>query len=160
MAENAPGVALLLHRQRQQQPLDGDERVARLLGDALGGVENARGGRVEIELAGARALDFRQLGERQLDLGERVARIAAGAVDQTRRQAFLVVQQDLQHVLGGEPLVVLPQRQRLRALNEAARPLGVFLQIHRILLLAPPTPRSDVWRPKTRWPPVTALMQM
>ena len=88
LAENAPRLALLLHRHRQQQTLDGDERVAGLLGDSLGGLEHARGGGVEIELAGARALDFRQLGERQLDRGERVARIAAGAVDQAGRQAL------------------------------------------------------------------------
>jgi hypothetical protein len=123
-------------------------------------VSNRRAVAGAIELACARALDFRQFGKGEFDRRQRLARSAAGAVDQAGRQAFLVVQQDFQHMFGGELLVVLPQRQRLRALNEAARPLGVFLQIHRILPSAPPAPRSDVRRSKTRWPPVTALLQM
>ena len=68
VGEDLAGLRALLHRQRQQQPLDGDEGIARLLGDLLGVVEHARRRRREIELAGARALHFRQFGERQLDL--------------------------------------------------------------------------------------------
>ena len=39
--EDLAGVAVLLQRERQQQPLDGDEAVAGLLGDLLGVVEHA-----------------------------------------------------------------------------------------------------------------------
>ena len=45
-------------------------------------------------------------------------------------QAFLVVQQDLQEMFGGETLVAFAQGQALGSLNEAARTLGVFLEIH------------------------------
>ena len=86
--------------------------------------------RREIELARAGALHLRQFGERQLDLPQRLARIAARLVDQAGAQALLVVEQDLEEMLGRELLMAFAKRQRLRGLNEAARPLGVFFQIH------------------------------
>ena len=43
LGEDLAGVAVLLQRDRQQQPLDGDEAVAGLLGDLLGVVEQPRG---------------------------------------------------------------------------------------------------------------------
>ena len=52
--EDLRRAGVLLHRQREQQPLDRDERVAGLLGDLLGGVENLGGRRRQIELAAAR----------------------------------------------------------------------------------------------------------
>ena len=112
----------------------------------LGVVEQARGGRGEIELARARALHLRQLAERQLDLRQRFARAPARLVDQSGRQPLFVVEQHFQDVLGRELLMAFAQRQRLRALDEPPRPLGVFFQIHVDLPSAPPAPRSDVER--------------
>ena len=86
--QDLAGVAVLVERERQQQPLDGDEAVAGLLGDLLGVVEDARQRRVEIDLAGAAARDLRPLGERRLDRLQGLAGIAAGAVDQARRPAL------------------------------------------------------------------------
>ena len=122
----------LLHRQRQKQALHGDKRIARLLGDLLGVVEQPRHRRRHIELASARALDFRQLAERLLDLPQRLARVSAGPVDQARGQTLLVVEQHFKQMLGGKLLMAFAKRQRLGSLHEAARPLGVFLQVHRL----------------------------
>jgi hypothetical protein len=60
VGENLRRLRALLQSERDQQPLDGDERVPRLLGELLGGVEQPRGGGRQIELAGAAALHFRQ----------------------------------------------------------------------------------------------------
>ena len=54
-------------RHRQQHVFDRDELVAGLLRQLLGLVEQARGLRREIDLSGATALDFRQLGELTID---------------------------------------------------------------------------------------------
>ena len=138
----------LLHRQREKQALDGDIGIAGLLRDFLGIVEQARRGGGEIELPRSRSLDFGKFGERQLDLLERVTRSSARPVDETGGQPFLVVQKHLEKVLGGELLMALAKRQRLRALHEAARPLGVFVQVHRLSPSALPlAPRSDAGQP-------------
>ncbi len=128
--EDLAGLAVLLDRQRQQQALDGDETVTRLLAGLFGGVEHARQRRIEINLPGAAAGHLRPLGQRRLDLLQRRARIAAGAVDQAGRQPLRVVEQDFQHMFGGELLVALAQGQRLRGLHESARAVGIFLEIH------------------------------
>ena len=57
-------------------------------------------------------------------------RVAAGALDQAGRQPFVVVEQHLQKMFGRELLVALARAPGLRGLDEAARPLGVFLEIH------------------------------
>ena len=127
VGQNLGRLRSLLHRQRKQKALDGDERVARLLGDLLGIVEQARRHRRHIELPGPRPFDLRQFGEGGFDLRQRLARVPAGPVDQPGGQPLLVVQKHLEHVLGRELLMPLTERQRLRGLHEAARPLGVFL---------------------------------
>ena len=109
--EDLAGLAVLLERQRQQQPLDGDEAVAGLLGDLLRLVEHARERGIEIDLSGPAARHLRALGERRLDGGKRLARAPAGAVDQPGREPFRVVEQDLEQMLGGELLVALAQGQ-------------------------------------------------
>ncbi len=125
--QNLGRLRALLHRERKQKPLDGDERVARLLGDLLGIVEQARRRRRHIELPGPRPFDLGQFGQGGFDLGQRLAGIAARPVDQPGGQPLLVVQKHLEHVLGRELLMPLTKRQRLRGLHEAARPFGVFL---------------------------------
>ena len=147
VGQNLGRLRALLHRQRQQQALDGDERVARLLGDLLGVVEQARRRRRHIELPSARPFDLGQLGEGGFDLGQRLAGIPARPVDQSGGQPLLVVQKHLEHVLGRELLMPLAKRQRLRGLHEAARPLGVFLQVHSSTPSAQAAPRSDVSEP-------------
>jgi hypothetical protein len=61
-----------------------------------------------------------KLAEGRLDCRQRLARAAAGAVDQTAGQTLGVVEQDLEQVLGCELLMALAQGQRLRGLNETA----------------------------------------
>ena len=91
----------------------------------------------QIDLARA-AFDLGQLGQRRVDRpGAPVASLPPAAVDQARGQAFLIVEQDLQKMFGGELLVAGAQRQPLRGLNEAARPLGEFLDVH---ICLPPAP--------------------
>ena len=104
---------------------------------------SARGRRREVDLAGAAARHLRHLAERRLDRGQGLARAAAGAVDQPGREPFRVVEQDFEHMLGGELLVALAQRQGLRGLDETARPLGEFLEIHQSLPRARPRRRPD-----------------
>ena len=130
VGQNLGRLRPLLHRQRKQKALDGDERIARLLGDLLGVVEQARRHRRHIELAGARPFDLGQFREGGLDLGQRLAGIAARPVDQPGGQPLLVVKKHLEHVLGRKLLMAFAKRQRLRGLHEAARPFRVFLQIH------------------------------
>ena len=115
----------------EQQPLDGDEAVAGLLGGLFRGVERARQFRRQIDLPGAAARNLRQLVERVLGRFQDRARIAAGAVDQTAGQAFAVVQQHFQQMQRRKLLVAVAHRQRLRRLDKAARTLGVFFNIHR-----------------------------
>ena len=100
---------------------------AGLLGDLLRVVEQARRHRRHIELACSRPFDLGQFGEGGFDLGQRLAGVPAGPVDQPCGQPLFVVQKHLKDVLGRELLMALTKRQRLRGLHEAARPLGVFL---------------------------------
>src|SRR5262249_58154777 len=81
--QNAASLAVLLEREREQQSLDRDIAVARLLGDLLGLVEDARERRVEIDLTGPAARNLGPLGERRLDRAQSFPRAPAGAVDQT-----------------------------------------------------------------------------
>ena len=100
-------------------------------------LEQPRGLRRQIELAGAGAFDLRQLAERRFGGAEGARGIAAGGADQIGRQAFAVVEQDLEQMLGCEPLMAAPLRQALRGLNEAARALGIFLDVHLFRPLSP-----------------------
>ena len=85
----------------------------------------------QIKLARAAAGDFRHFRERGLGRRQRVARAAAGTVDQAAGQSFRIVQQDLQQMFGRELLVPLAQGERLRGLHKAARTFGKFLKIHK-----------------------------
>ncbi len=130
LGEDLAGVAVLLQRESEQQALDGDKTVAGFFAGLLGGLEDAGGGRRQIDLAGAGARHFRNLVQRRLDRLQGLARIAARAVDQARRQTLAVVEQDFQQMFGGELLVALTQGQRLRGLHEAPRAVGIFLEVH------------------------------
>ena len=93
--QNLSGLARAIERQSEQKPLGGDVIVAGLLGGLFRGVEHARQSRIQIDLPRPAARDRRPLGERRLDGCERGARIAAGAVNEPRREPFGVVEQDL-----------------------------------------------------------------
>ena len=99
--------------------------------------EQARRFRRQIELAGPAAFDLRQLGRARLRSRQGARGIAAGGADQIGRQAFAIVQQDLEKMLGSQPLMAAPLSQGLRGLQEAARALGVFLDVHLFRPLSP-----------------------
>ena len=68
--------------------------------------------------------------EHELDGCERVAGLAAGALDQPGGHAFGVVEQHFQEMVGAELLVALAQRQALRRLHETLGAVGIFLEVH------------------------------
>ena len=143
IGENLSRLAALLQREREQQPLDADKTVAGLFARFLRGVEHARQSRIEIDLPCPAAGDLRPLGERGLDIGQSLAGITAGAIDQPRGEPFRVVEQDLQQMFGGELLVSLALRERLGGLHEAAAAFGIFFKVHRSRLPRPiPAPRK------------------
>ena len=87
--------------ERGQDAFDGDEAVARLLRDLFGFVEDARGFGGHVDLAGAGAFDAGQFLQRGFGRLQRAAGIAAGALDETGGEAFLVVEQHFQKMFGG-----------------------------------------------------------
>ena len=143
--EDARGIGALRHRQREQQHFGGDKGIAGLLGGLLRLLEQARAFGRQIDLAGAGALDLRNLGERGFGVLERLLGTAAGGADQARGKPLLIVEEHLQEMFGFELLMVGTQRQILRSLNEAARTLGEFLDIHICLSSTSLRPR---WQPE------------
>ena len=135
LLQDVGGLRRLLDRHGEQQPLDRHVAVAGLLGDLLGGGEDLRERLRQIHLRTA-AGDLRHRVERRVDRQLDLLRAPAGALDQAGRHPLLVVDEGLQKVLGRKLLVVAPDRQRLRGLDEAADPFGVFFQIHRVALLS------------------------
>ena len=128
--EDFARLVVLLDRERKQESLDGDEGIARLLRKLFRGIEHARERRIDVKLARPAAFHLGALLQRRLDLGQRFARAPAGAVDQAGGEPFRIVEQHLEEVLGGELLMPLAQRKRLRRLNKPAGPIGVFFEIH------------------------------
>jgi hypothetical protein len=122
--------------QRDENALDGDEAIARFAGNLFGGIEQAH--RIIVEIgrslcAAARySRDFRQSRVHGL---LRNRRIAAGPLNQSAGHAFGVFEQGLQHVLGGDALVIEPDRQGLRGLQEPLGAVGEFFEVHGINLL-------------------------
>ena len=62
---------------------------------------------------------------RDRDLG-----IATRTLDQPRGHAFLVLQQGLEDMLGGDALVVQADRNGLRRLEKALGAVGEFFEVH------------------------------
>ena len=145
--ENVRGLGRLLHGQRLQQPLDGDEAVAGFLGQIFRGGEDLGERLRQIELPVA-AFDLRLRFECRLDAELDVARASAGALDQRGSKAFVVVDQDLEEMFGGELLVVARQRRGLRGLDEAADAFRIFFRDS--LVVSVPSParlrhRISLW---------------
>ncbi len=130
IGQNLSDFARPLERQRQQQPLHGDEGIAGLFAGLFRGIEHARQGRIEIDLAGAAAGNFRPFGKRHLDGGQHLARIAAGTVDQSGGEPLRIVEQHFEQMLGRELLMPLALRQRLGGLHKPAAAVGVFVEVH------------------------------
>ena len=84
--------------------------------------------------------------ERFLGRGQRLARVAAGAVDQAAHEPFGIVEQDLENMFGGELLMPFPQRKGLGGLNETASAVGIFLDIHSAS--CPPPASVARWQPQ------------
>ena len=128
------------HRQRQQQLLDGDERVAGLLGHLLGLVEQARGLGRHVELAGAAALDLGLLLEQLL--GRRCAALALPPAVWIRLAAMPSGSSSstFEQMLGQEALVAFAQGQALRRLQEALGAVGVLFHVH---VFVPFVPRAS-----------------
>ena len=129
IGDDLGSLGALVQGQRQQQPLHGDVAVAGLLSDLLGLVEHARRRRRQIGLAGV-ALHLGQLAQRQLGALQRVARASPRLVDEAGGEPLGIVEQHLQQVLGRELRVALAHGEALRALDESACALGVFLDVH------------------------------
>src|SRR6478672_8270123 len=98
--ENLSGLTVLFHCQRQQQSLDGHEAVARLLAGFLGRVEYASKCWIEIDLPCPRAAYLWTLGERCFNIPQRLARVAARAINKTGRETFRVIEQNFQQMFG------------------------------------------------------------
>ena len=105
-ARIARGLCLLGHGKCLQHALNGDEAVAGLGGDLLGLVEHAAQGRGHMQL-GATAGHLGQLGERCLGALQRLLGPAAGLGDEPCRQAFRIVEQHLQQMLGRDLRIAL-----------------------------------------------------
>src|SRR5438034_3635354 len=144
--QDLSGLAVLLERERKQQPLDGDVAVARLFRDFLRLIEYPRQRRRQVNLTSAAARDLGELGERRLHGRKRFARAAARAIDQAARQALGIVEQNLEQMLGRELLMALAQGQRLSGVNEPAGAVGVFLEIHVGALTPTPSSRAATAR--------------
>ena len=131
-ASALPASVSLASTSASRMPLDRDVAVARLLRDLLGLVEHR--GRVSPSSAGvwlgAAAGDRRDLGQRLVGLAPRRLGAAAGARDQARRHALLVLEQRLQQMRRRDPLMVHAERDGLRRLQEAARAVGEFFEVH------------------------------
>jgi len=80
---------------------------------------------------------LRHFAKRRFGGAEGACGIAAGGADQIGRQAFAIVQEYLEKMLGSQPLMAAPLSQGLRSLQEAARALGVFLDVHLFRPLSP-----------------------
>ena len=108
LGEDLRGLGVLLQRERQQQALDGDVGVAGLLRDLLGVVEEPRRRGREIKLSGARARDFRQLGQRRLASAPAPrASCRPPRSIRPRGKPLPIVEQNLEQMLGRELLVAL-----------------------------------------------------
>ncbi len=91
--------------ERHQQPVLRDVLVAGLRRRLLRGVQYAHQFGGDLRLAGAGTLHLRLPGECGLHLVRGGFRVAARGADQAGGGAFLVIEQGLEEVFGGDPLV-------------------------------------------------------
>ena len=106
--------------ERDEHAVLRDIFVAAALRRLLGGIEGADQLGRGLRLAGAAALHLGHARDLGIDLALGDGGVAAGGADQPGRGTFLVVEQRLQQVLGGDPLVELADGDGLGGLQEAA----------------------------------------
>src|SRR5262249_1148553 len=138
-----------------QEPLHGHVAVAGFLGDLLGRLEHPRGGLRQVNLTGARAAYRGERRERPFGCRERITRPAAGALNKPGGKPLLIVEENLEDVLRSELLVTLANRKVLRRLHETAGALGVFLEIHSVVLSGSVLPSVKATRQPFRSPPAS-----
>ncbi len=143
---------------RHQQPVLRDVFVAGLGRGLLRGVQQPHQVGRDLRLAGAGTLHLGLARQLRLDRAERRLRIAARGLDQAGGSAFLVVQQRLQQMLRRDLLVELADRDGLGSLQEAACPLGEFLNVHlcvpvrrRLVSSHPSSGNGNVTLWQSRW---------
>ena len=78
----------------------------------------------------AAALGSPDPGKRQLGQLEGLAGIAACTGDQASGEAFAIIKQHLEQMLGRKLLVALAGGKRLRGLDEPAGAFGIFIKVH------------------------------
>ena len=117
------------HAQRHQNPLDGNKAVARLGRDLFGLVQHAGKGRVHEGLGIARHLG--QFAQGQINRFDHARRLSARLADQVAGQPLIIIHQGFQQMLGCKTLMAFAHRDRLRSLQEAARPFRELFQVHR-----------------------------
>ena len=142
VGENPGNPGAPRHDTGEQDPFGGDETVAGLFGQLIGGLEQALGFRSEVDLAGARSLHLRHFPQRRLERVRHLRHIAAGAGDQFGRQAFLVGQQNLEQMLGRDLLVAHADGQGLGRMNESTGAFGEPFKLHSTVLRAA---RRPLW---------------
>ena len=119
--------------EREQQPFDGDETVARLLRHLLGAVEHAH--RIIVEagrLLRAAARHGGHLGERGIGVAQRDLRRSACRLNKARRHALLILQQGFEQMFRADPLMVHADCNGLRRLEEALGAISEFFEVHDI----------------------------
>ena len=117
--------------QSEQQPLDGDIGIAGLGGDLLGLVQHPD--RLAVQRgsgSGAGAGNGRDFRKQLVRLAPRRLGAAAGPGDQAGGHALLVFEQGLEQMRGRDALMVHPRRDGLSRLQEAARAIGEFFEVH------------------------------
>jgi hypothetical protein len=131
--QDLAGINVLFDHQGQQQALDSDEGVTSLLRGTFSRVEYACQFAAEIQLTGVAGNRW-NFCQSRFNGGTGAFWVATGTLYQAISHALVIIQQDFEQMDGRELLVALAQSDGLRALNEAARPLSILLDIHATLL--------------------------
>lgn len=114
----------------------GEHTVLRHVGVAgggglkLGGIQRADEFGGGLGGAGAVALHLGDAGEGRVVGGADLCRVPAGGTDEAGGRTFLVVQERLEQVFGGEALVEIADGDGLGGLQEAAGAFGEFFHVH------------------------------
>ena len=117
--------------ERQQQPFDCNVRVSSFLCQTLGLVEHFDRAGHQAQVARAGAVHLRHFAESALDGGMGVLRPCPRLFHEAGGETVRIVQQSLQDMLGRELLMPGPDRVGLGGLDEAARTIGKFFDVHR-----------------------------
>ena len=143
-AQDFLGLGGFFHRQCQQGAFDGHERITSLLRQIFSRRKNLGHRGAEIELAIA-AFNLGQRTQSGSHTGADIRSPATRAFDKTGRQAFFVVDQDLEQVFGQKLLMALRQGKGLCGLDKAAQAFRIAFDVHSR------SPSHGVPHEATRW---------